>query len=76
MGVCKSLSSLRSFISYSPGLLEPISCVCNILNFLVAYCKEWLQSDGWYFSPLKVPSGHTSLHWIVANTDDCDILVY
>ena len=51
MGRCKSLGSLKSFLSYAPKL-SGVSILCScILSFLGAHPRgEWLQSDACYMA--------------------------
>ena len=43
---CKSLGSLKAFLSY-PSQLSGASILCfHILNSPGTHCREWLQSDG------------------------------
>ena len=46
MGRCKSLGSLKLFLSYAPQLSQGQYPVFHILSSPGAHRREWLQSDG------------------------------
>ena len=78
---CKSLGSLKSFLSYAPQHLEPVSKVyTSWASFPQGSLWEvaivWWRLDSTYSSPSWGSSKHTGLHWRAAIADNCDILVY
>ena len=53
MGRCKSLGSLKSFLSYASQLSgDSILCFPH-LEFLSAHHREWLQPGDWQIVPVS-----------------------
>ena len=79
MGGCKSLGSLKSFLSYA-SQLSGASILCFSHPELVrACCMEWLQPDVCWITGillLRCPRGSEINIWRACIADDCDILVY
>ena len=81
MGRCKSLSLLKSFLSYASQLSRVFPVFFTFWAsfpqgspYGVAVVPRLLANR--YSSPSWVPLGFTSSRWRVAITDDCDILVH
>ena len=81
MGRCKSLSLLKSFLSYASQLSRAFLV---FFTFWASFPQgspygvavvPWLLANR-YSSPSWVPLGFTSSRRRVAITDDCDILVH
>ena len=80
MGRCKSLGSLKSFLS-NVVHLSGASILCFShpeLPWGSSYgvAAVWWVVDHKYFSSSWVPLGFTSWHWRAVTTADCDIFVY
>lgn len=81
MGRSKTLGLLKSFIWYASQLSWANGLhVFNILSFVGAHHREWLQSEGCCMAGLLLfpvfPQELTSSHWRATVTDDYDILIY
>ena len=76
---CKSLGSLKSFLWYTPYISRASILCFNILSFLRAHQREWLQSDvclkAGILSFLSY-SRLTSSPLVVVITDDMTSFVY
>ena len=80
MGRCKSLGSLKSFLSYAPQHLGPVSKVYRSWasfpqGSLWEVAIVWWLLDSRYSSPSWGSSKLTGWHWRAAIAN-CDILVY
>ena len=64
MGRCKRLGSLEeSSLSHASQPSWPSILCFHIPSCLGAHCQEWVQPDGWYSFPSRVPSGLTLEGW-------------
>ena len=76
MGGCKSLGSLKSFLSYA-SQLSGASILCfSHPEFLRACCMEWLQPDVCWITGillLRCPRGSEINIWRACIADDCDL---
>ena len=80
MGRCKSLGSLKSFLSYASQLSGARVLCFHILSSSMltigSGCSPMVMRSCRYSPPSWMPWGLRSLQWKARFTDDCEIPVY
>ena len=80
MGRCKSLGSLKLFLSYVSQLSGARILVFSHPELLSAHCREWLKPYGFQIADTVFlpgcPPGSEIHIWSARMADDCGILAY